>query len=373
MPMAERRRMLAIALGRSTMAEALDALSVIRNEADCVELRLDHFDEPFDLRRLLEARGDLPVVVTLRPPDQGGRSSLAPAERLNVLIQAAQLGAEYVDLEWDAATPPAIAALQNTGAQVIVSRHDFSGMPPDLSSAWFDDLSSRGADVLKLVGTAHDALDCLPVIRAFRKARQPMSTISTDEAGHVLMPMSTISADEAGRSLMIAIAMGEAGLATRVLALREDNCLLTYAAPASGAGTAAGQLTVRDLRETYAADRVRSTTRVYGLLGPHVESDRAAEYNAWFTRDAVDAVAVPFSTHVDSAAEIVSAYRELPVAGWHIHGPDLQSTVGQALDHLAPTACREAKVNAIVASAHGALHGHWVESPREQYDLWREY
>ena len=31
----------------------------------------------------------------------------------------------------------------------------------------------------------------------------------------------------------------------------------------------------------------------------------------------------------------MDAFRELPVAGWHVHGAELQSTVGQALDDLA--------------------------------------
>src|SRR6202011_3216768 len=100
-----RRRMLAIAFGPPTMAEALAGLPQIRAQADCVELRLDLFEEPFDLPALLYECGDLPVVATLRPPDQGGKSPLGADERLKVLVRAAELGAEYVDLEWDAATP----------------------------------------------------------------------------------------------------------------------------------------------------------------------------------------------------------------------------------------------------------------------------
>jgi 3-dehydroquinate dehydratase / shikimate dehydrogenase len=341
MAMADPLRMIAIALGRPTMAEALATLPAIRREADCLELRLDLFEEAFDLPLLLRERADLPTVVTLRPIDQGGKSRLTAAERLTVLLQAAELGAEYVDLEWDAATPAAVEALKHAGARVVVSRHDFSSMPPELGESWVDDLIHRNADVIKVVGTAHDVRDCLPVFRAFKRADRPT----------------------------IAIAMGEAGLLTRVLALREACCFLTYAAPAGGGGTAPGQLTVRDLRETYAAGRLQSSTRVYGLLGPHAETERATEYNRWFGDDAVDAVAVPFSSHSDAPA-VVDSFRELPVAGWHVHGGELQSTVGQALDDLAPTACRQGKVNAIVADPSGSLHGHWVESPREQYELW---
>ena len=45
--------MIAIAFGPATMAEALDGLPRIREAADCVELRLDYFEESFDLPRLL--------------------------------------------------------------------------------------------------------------------------------------------------------------------------------------------------------------------------------------------------------------------------------------------------------------------------------
>ena len=100
--------MLAVAFGPSTMAEALAGLPRIREAADCIELRLDLFEEPFDLPALLEACGDLSVVATLRPPDEGGKSPLSAVERLEVLLAAARLGAQYVDLEWNAASPSAV-------------------------------------------------------------------------------------------------------------------------------------------------------------------------------------------------------------------------------------------------------------------------
>ena len=341
MPDPSRRRLLAVAFGPPSMAEACAGLPRIRRDADCVELRLDLFREPFDLPLLLRERGNLPVVVTLRPPDQGGRSPLPADERLKVLLRAAELGAEYVDLEWDAVTPAALAALHAAGARVIVSRHDFGGMPADLAERWWPELAALGADVVKVVGTAHAATDCLPVFRSLRRADRPT----------------------------IAIAMGEPGLASRVLALGSDQCLLTYAALGEGTGTAPGQLTLRDMREVYRASRVRQTTRVFGLLGPHAEAERIAEYNAWFVEDGFDGIAVPFTADRD-AAGIVAAYRELPVSGWHVHGQDLQRDVRAAVDALAPEAARQGKVNAVVRAADGALVGHWVESPREQYALW---
>jgi 3-dehydroquinate dehydratase/shikimate dehydrogenase len=323
------------------MAAACAGLPRIRAVADCVELRLDLFDEPFDLATLLRERRDLPVVATLRPPDQGGRSELGASERLKVLVRAAELGAEYVDLEWDAASPDALAALRGAGARVIISRHDFSSMPADLADDWRLRLAELGADVVKLVGTARDVRDCLTVLRALERATLPT----------------------------IAIAMGAAGLPTRVLALRSERCLLTYASLEEDGGTAPGQISVKDMREVYRVQHLGSSTRVFGLLGPHVERERLAEYNTWFAADAVDAVAVPFPAEVGAAA-IVAGFRELPVNGWHIHGLDLQRDVVKSLDQLSPAATRQARVNAVVQRPDGSLLGDWVESPRQQYELW---
>ncbi len=330
--------MLAVAFGPPNMAEALRLLPRVVAEADCVELRLDLFAEGFDLPTLLRERHALPAVVTLRPPDQGGRSLLPAADRLKVLLEAAELGAEYVDLEFDAVSAEALRELRARGAQVIVSRHDFSGMPPELADDWWPRLAELGADVVKVVGTATDVRDNLSVLRALQRADRPT----------------------------IAIAMGPAGQLSRVLALRSDQCLLTYAALDDDVGTAPGQLTVAEMRDVYCAGRIGSGTRVYGLLGPHDETERVREYNAWFARDGVDGVAVPFVAS-GRAAGVVSAYRELPVSGWHVHGQSLQQDVVAELDELRSG---NGRANAIVRTAAGALRGAWVESPLEQYELW---
>src|SRR5258707_9768361 len=201
------RGLLAVAFGPSTMSEALAGLPRIRAEADCVELRLDLFEEPFDLPALLEACGGLPVVATLRPPDEGGKSPLAATERLEVLLAAARLGAQYVDLEWNAGSPQAIEAVRGEGAQVVLSKHDFASMPADLAERWPAQLAELGADVVKIVGTARDVRDCLQVFRAFERADRPT----------------------------IAIAMGEAGVSARKPAPRAPQCL--PAVSARGAGT----------------------------------------------------------------------------------------------------------------------------------------
>src|SRR5579864_6983362 len=159
-----RKRMLAVAFGPPTMAAACAGLPRIREVADCAELRLDLFEEDFDLPTLLRARGSLPVVVTLRPPSQGGRSTLASEDRLKILVSAAELGADYVDLEWDAVSPSVLDAVRSAGAQVIVSRHDFAGMPPAFADRWWTELADLGGDVVKVVGTCRNVRDSLAVM-----------------------------------------------------------------------------------------------------------------------------------------------------------------------------------------------------------------
>src|SRR5207248_6782166 len=107
----------------------------------------------------------------------------------------------------------------------------------------------------------------------------------------------------------------------------------TYAALEEGTGTAPGQISVAEMRDLYHASRLGAATRVFGLLGPHLERERVREYNSWFAEAAHDAVAVPFPAS-EHAAAIVHAYRELPVDGWHIHSHELQRDVVHALDAL---------------------------------------
>lgn len=334
--------MIGVSFGPKSMTEALGGLPRIASAADIVELRLDFFEGPYDLPTLLRERR-CPAVVTLRPMDQGGRCADSADERVRVLLRAAELGVEYVDLEWDAATPERVAALKSAGAGVLVSRHDFAGIPDDFAERWWSDMAERGADVVKIVGMARSAPDCLPVFRAFKRADRPT----------------------------VAIAMGEAGLPTRVLALREEQCFLTYATLGSGERVAPGQLPVGEMREVYRAGQLGPGTAVIGVLGARVDSDLVARCSALLASASFDAVAVPFVAGAD-AAGVVGAFRDLPVAGWYVSDEDCQTAVRTALDSLGPAARRAGKVNVIVARSGGMLFGDWLDDPEAQCALWGE-
>jgi 3-dehydroquinate dehydratase/shikimate dehydrogenase len=237
--------MIAVALNEPTTDHARAALQQAARVADIVELRLDLMAS-FDLARLLAER-PCPVVVTCRAVREGGRWSGTEDARLDVLRQAIDLGAEYVDVEADALHK--IRQVCERGqSRLIASSHDFATMPPDLPGRW-QRLAETGADVVKLVGMARDARDVVPVVQVLGEADRPT----------------------------IAIAMGPAGLASRVLALRYPHCLLTFCALETGGGTAPGQIGATELVEVYGARHLSERTAVIGLLGPDVgpEADGA--------------------------------------------------------------------------------------------------
>ncbi len=100
------------------------------SRADLVELRLDLLDRP-DADAALAGR-TRPVIATCRALWEGGGFQGSEADRLAILARALELGADYIDVEWKAA-----AALEqwpaDVRARVVLSHHDFDGVPADLA------------------------------------------------------------------------------------------------------------------------------------------------------------------------------------------------------------------------------------------------
>lgn len=319
------RGLIAVALNEPTTEHARAALQQAAAVADIVELRLDLMDE-FDLPRLLDGR-PCPVVVTCRAAREGGRWPGSEDDRLDVLRRAIDLGAEYVDVEADA-----IHAIRVRGrSRLIASSHDFAAMPADLPSLW-QRLASTGADVVKIVGMAGDARDTVPVLQMLDAADRPT----------------------------IAIAMGPAGLATRVLALRYASCLLTFCALEAGGGTAPGQIGAAELLSVYGGRTLSRETAVVGLLGPELDDEAVRCWNRALRQAGENRVAVPFVLSTDvEVSDVVAALAEAEVQALVI-APEFQEIVGQGLAELETAACRRGRVN-VVDLRGDRLVGAWVE------------
>ena len=324
--------LIAVALNEPTTDHARAALRAAAAVADIVELRLDLMDE-LDLPRLLHER-PCPVVVTNRAVREGGRWHGAEDARLDVLRRAIDLGAEYVDVEADA-----IHLIRERGqSRLIASSHDFAGMPADLPGLWRR-LAETGADVVKLVGMAQDARDVVSVIQVLAAADRPT----------------------------IAIAMGPAGVASRVLGLREPHCLLTFCALESGGGTAPGQLGVHELLSESGARTLSQQTAVLGVLGPDTDTKALKRWNQTLRAGGHDRVAVPFLVPERvSAPDVLAALQQTDVRVLAVAEP-LQEIVGQALDQLESGACRMGRVN-LIELHPDRLVGGWIDDPSEAAD-----
>ena len=218
---------IAVALGLDNTVATLDELHRLGDSIGMAEIRLDLMLE-FDLDRLI-ANAPCPLIVTCRPPREGGCFRGTESERLEILARASALGCAFIDIEWDC-----VSTFLNRGSstRIIVSRHFYDSMPADLQllySAMRDQ-----ADVVKLVGFANQVSDSISMVELIVKADSPV----------------------------IAIAMGSAGMMTRLMAPCFDACLLTYASSAPTTGTAPGQITVREMIDRFGVDRVSTDTGI---------------------------------------------------------------------------------------------------------------
>jgi 3-dehydroquinate dehydratase/shikimate dehydrogenase len=297
--------------------EALESAAVRAGEcADVIELRVDCLTRLEDLRPVLD-RISLPVVLTFRPGEQGGHRVLDHQARQ--LFWKTAPHTEWWDIESDL-TP------ETDWSHVVLSHHDFDGVPPDLTQI-YERLAATPAAVLKIAVQANDIVDCLPVFQLLERARSQ------------------------GRDV-IAIAMGNAGLATRILG-PSRGAFLTYAALAEASATAPGQLTAQTLRSVYHIDHIDRDTMICGLVGrPVMHSVSPHMHNAAFRAAEINGVYLPLEVQdlkTFCGRMVHPRTRELD---WNLRGLSVtaphKSAVLEFLDWLDPTAKAIGAVNTIV-------------------------
>ncbi len=274
-------------------------------EANLVELRLDFMTQP-DPAAALSGRRK-PAIVTCRPVREGGQFTGSEEERLRILRDALALGAEYVDVEWDADGVELIRARRGRG--VIVSRHLFEESTED-PRALLRGLRSGGAEIAKLA-------------------------VMVDRVSDL-----TRLAGAADGEPSVVMGMGDAGIATRVLAGRFGS-RWTYA----GSAVAPGQMAAARLLHEFRFNRVRRDAAVYGVIGrPVARSLSPAMHNAGFAALGLNAAYVPFDTaDLDGLRELAAA---IDIHGLSVTIP-FKDSILPLLDEIAPSAAAAGAVNTV--------------------------
>lgn len=260
-----------------TMAELRAARD--RASADLVELRLDGVGD-VDVAGALAGRAT-PVIVTCRPVWEGGRFDGSEDERLGILAEAIRQGAEFVDVEFLADRRRFAGADR---ARLVLSFHDFDGMPADLVDR-VRAMQAEPAGTVKLAVTPRRLADCLTLRNTMRM-----------DAPHV------------------AIGMGAAGQVTRLCPWLFGS-RWTY-----GGSIAPGQVPARELIESFRVPRASAGTSVYAIGGaPLAHSASPAMHNAAFASLGMDAVYVPLETA--DGDEFLAVAEAFGVAGASITAP----------------------------------------------------
>jgi len=230
---------------------------------DLLELRLDGVGN-LDVAAALNGRR-VPAIVTCRPTWEGGRFEGSEQSRAAILMRALELGAEFVDVEWRALSQSSLGGfediLKRDRSRLVVSSHDFDGVPADLEDR-ARAMRSIGARAIKVAAMAVRLTDTLVLRRI---------------------------AQDGGA---IVIGMGDAGVPSRLLAARYGS-EWTYA----GHGVAPGQVPAPRMLNDFRFHRVSASTRIFGVVSTNaMHSFSPVMHNAAFEAGSVDAVYVPLPT-----------------------------------------------------------------------------
>lgn len=312
------------------MAEGLIVAAPL---ADVIELRVDcldqsSIDENFQALNQLLRKVSKPTILTFRPASQGGDKELADERRLSFWQHERPGGESLLDIEYDLASTPGLFDQVDDGDwnRVICSHHDFGGVPADVEGL-YRQMADTQARILKIAFQAHDAIDCLPIFRLLEIARND------------------------GREL-IAIAMGNPGLMTRILGPCRGS-FLTYAARDNETTTAPGQITARELRKIYRIDKIDLQTEIFGIIGQPVSHSLSPRvHNAAFEVSGKNAVYIPFEVRDLPAFIRRMVHQETREIEWNLRGLSVtaphKSTVTQYLDWIEPAARELGAVNTIL-------------------------
>ena len=306
-----------VAVTGRTMTEIRQTRDAVESAdgADLVEMRLDTVDRPDVAGALAGRRG--PVIVTCRAEWEGGHFKGSEEERRRILEDAIARGAEYVDVEARAAFAGELIRSRQ-GRGVILSSHVFGSMPHDLEERWRGLLGS-GAEIVKLAVESRSLSDTL---RLMMLAGPRPSESGSGAPGHVL------------------IAMGDAGVASRILATRIGNAW-TYA----GDNVAPGQVSLSRLLNEFRFRDLKPQAAVYGVVGnPVMHSLSPVMHNAGFRCLGIDAVYLPLLAA--DAADILTFARGLGLCGVSITAP-FKVALMSAADELDPLAQRVGAINTL--------------------------
>jgi 3-dehydroquinate dehydratase / shikimate dehydrogenase len=292
--------------------------------ADIVELRIDYIPDLQNALTCIEKAlkcKTKPVIITNRPEREGGKFNGSEQDRLRLLQKAIELGADYVDVEYDSIKQ----ITRRNRSKLIISHHNFKETPHDLSKI-YNDICQYNPDIVKIVTYANDITDNIRIFELLKSAQVPT----------------------------ISFCMGELGYISRILTSKFGG-FLAFASLEKGKESAPGQLTVNELSKIYHFNEINKETKLYGIIGnPVSHSMSPAIHNASFIEKGLNNVYVPLK--IANIGTFMKECRRMDFQGFSVTIPHKESVL-PFLNNIDHTAKKIGAINTIV-NQDGKLTGY---------------
>jgi 3-dehydroquinate dehydratase type I len=207
----------------------LEALTLIKKaekaKADLIEVRLDSLETSRNLSELVKST-KIPLIATNKHTNEKGLFTGTETERQRILLNAAENGFEYVDVNLSSSkNQETIDKLKQSGAKAIVSYHKFDDALSvfDMEKVLEQEIAT-GASVCKIIGTANKIEDNIAVLN--------------------------FVASHSSKARLVCFCMGEAGKVSRLLSTM-FGAFFTFASLGQGEETAEGQMTICEMQAAY--------------------------------------------------------------------------------------------------------------------------
>ncbi|GMO53567.1 MAG: type I 3-dehydroquinate dehydratase [Termitinemataceae bacterium] len=303
-----------LCLTGKTIKDNLQLIERYRKYIDIAELRVDFLttEEKFYIRRFPELAG-LPVILTVRRKSDGGLYDRGESSRIILLSNALAFAKQdkrcnfaYVDLEDDLEIPSLEEVARAFGTRIIRSYHNLTGTDEDLLSR-FNSLYHVGDEIAKVAVTANNLDDVKKVFDTSYQLK--------------------------GKEKII-IAMGDAGLCTRVLSEKLGSAI-TYTSAKNDKEfpiAASGQVDPIELCGFYRFRSIDKETAVYGISGyPLTVTSSPEFFNSVFKRTKRNAVYLRFPSA--SIKSFIEAARKINIQGASVTIPHKESLLEYLYDY----------------------------------------
>lgn len=287
--------MICLVLTGRTIEENISQCERNRMYIDLAELRVDLLGEEQRGRvPLFPSLVDMPVILTCRRPNDGGAYEGTEKNRLALMESCLEGAFAYIDIEEDVKRSAAETKARERGVRIIRSLHDFSGIPADIFHK-ISRIAAKG-DIPKMAVTPNSVLDLITLF----KVRDELASVGEK----------------------IVLGMGDFGFPSRILYKRLGS-MLTYCADKP---VAPGQISPKNMKELYRADKVDDRTHIYGVIGnPVLHSFSPQIQNPGFLGINFNAIYLPFP--VDSVRSFFILAEMIRISGFSVTVPHKQNVL----------------------------------------------